>query len=55
MMIVRFSARSGRKIVGSSWRLEVPVINAPKRSDANPTPTAVFRPSSAAASPMKPI
>ena len=30
-------------------------MSAPKRSDAKPTPTAVLRPSSAAASPMNPI
>ena len=37
-MIVRLPARSGRKIVGSSWRPEVPLISAPKRSDASADP-----------------
>ena len=55
MIVVRLPARSGRKIVGSSCRLEVPLISAPKSSDATPTPTAVLRPSSAAARPMNPI
>ncbi len=35
--------------------MEVPVRSAPKRSAARPTPTAVLRPSSATAIPMKPI
>ena len=30
-------------------------MSAPKRSDATPTPSAVLRPSSAAASPVNPI
>src|SRR5581483_8868614 len=55
MIVVRLPARSGRKIDGSSWRPEVPLMSAPKSSDAMPTPSAVFRPSSAAARPMKPI
>src|SRR5581483_3644965 len=55
MIVVRFPARSGRKIEGSSCLPDVPLMRAPKRSDAKPTPSAVLRPSSAAASPMKPI
>ena len=55
MIVVRLPASSGRKIDGSSCRPEVPLISAPKSSDAKPTPTAVLRPSSAAARPMKPI
>src|SRR5581483_4143324 len=55
MIVVRLPARSGRKIDGSSWRPEVPLSSAPNSSDAAPTPIAVLRPSSAAASPMNPI
>ena len=55
MIVARFVARSGRKIVGSRCLLEVPLINAAKSNDEAPTPIAVERPSNAAAIPMNPI
>ena len=55
MMIARLEARSGGKKAGSRFRDAVPVSRAANRSAARPTPTAVFRPSSATAMPMKPI
>ena len=54
MMNVRFSASEGSKIVGSRFRCEVPLISAPNSSAAATVPTAVLRPSSATAIPMKP-
>ena len=54
MMIARLEARSGGKYAGSRLRDAVPVSSAAKSSAARPTPTAVFRPSSATAMPMKP-
>src|SRR3954451_1291106 len=45
----------GAKMVGSRFRDAIPVWSAAKRSADNPTPTAVFRPSSATAMPMKPM
>jgi hypothetical protein len=42
-------------MVGSRLRVDVPVSSAPKSSAASPTPTAVLRPSSATAIPMKPM
>ena len=48
-------ASSGGKISGSRFREDVPVWSAAKRSAARPMPTAVLRPSSATAMPMKPI
>ena len=54
MMIARLDARSGGKYDGSRFRDAVPVSSAAKSSAARPTPTAVLRPSSATAMPMKP-
>ena len=57
MMIARLDAddRAG-SIDGSRFRDAVPVSSAAnKRAAERPTPTAVFRPSSATAMPMKPI
>jgi hypothetical protein len=45
--VVRLEASSGRKISGSRFRVDVPVVRAAKRNPARPTPRAVFRPSSA--------
>jgi hypothetical protein len=55
MMMARLEARSGGKKAGSRLRDAVPVCSAANRSAESPTPTAVFRPSSATAMPMKPI
>ena len=55
MMIARLEARSGGKNSGSRLREAVPVWSAAKRSAESATPTAVLRPSSATAMPMKPI
>ena len=55
MIVVRLPARSGRKMLWSSCLPDVPTNSAPKSSDARPTPSAVFRPRRAAASPMNPI
>ena len=54
MISVRFPASCGSKTLGSSWRLEVPTVRAPKSSAAKKTPTALLRPSSATAIPRKP-
>ena len=51
---VRLPASCGGKTVGSRPRVEVPFTSAPKSSAERPTPTAVLRPSSATAIPMKP-
>ena len=55
MIVVRFEASSGSKIVGSRLRWDVPLSSAPNSSAANNVPTAVLRPSSATAIPKKPI
>jgi hypothetical protein len=53
---VRLPASSGRKTsVIPGFRVDVPWTRQPKRSAASPTPTAVLRPSSATAIPMKPM
>ena len=39
MISVRLPASCGSKTLGSSWRLEVPTVSAPKRSAAKKTPT----------------
>ena len=52
---VRFEASSGWKTAGSRLRVDVPFRSAPKSSAERPTPTAVLRPSSATAIPVKPI
>src|SRR5580765_1991269 len=55
MITARLPPTPGAKIVGSRFRDAVPVCSAAKRSAESPTPTAVFRPSSATAMPMKPM
>ena len=54
MIQVRFVASEGSKIVGSRLRCDVPLSSAPNRRAAATVPTAVLRPSSATAIPMKP-
>ena len=54
IMVERFSASSGSKTVGSSWRDDVPTWSAPKSSAASRMPTALLRPSSATAMPVNP-
>src|SRR5262249_35021827 len=51
---VRLPASCGSKTLGSSWRLEVPTVSAPKSSAAKKTPIGELRPSSATAIPRKP-
>ena len=55
IMVERFSANSGSKTLGSSWRDDVPTCSAPKSRAANRIPTALLRPSSATAIPVKPM
>ena len=54
IIVERFVASSGGKSVPESCLGEVPTCSAPKRTAAKRIPTALFRPRSATAIPMKP-